>query len=188
MVCDRMVRGVEWCSQGFSFCTDMRVLPLSAFDVIFGYEWLRQFSPMQCDWGHKIWVANNSTLRTKIIDALHNSIVGGHSGGQATYHRVRRLFWWKGMKADVVCFIKQCAVCQQAKAERIHTPALLRPLPVPQGAWQDLTMDFIEGLPKSEGYNSILVVVDRISKYAHFFHSNIPLLQPKWLKCFWTIL
>jgi hypothetical protein len=54
MVCDRMVRGVEWCSQGFSFCTDMRVLPLSAFDVILGYEWLRQFSPMQCYWDHKI--------------------------------------------------------------------------------------------------------------------------------------
>lgn len=52
------------------------------------------------------------------------------------------------MKADVVCFIKQCAVCQQAKVERIHTPALLHPLPIPQGACQDLTMDFIEGLPK----------------------------------------
>jgi hypothetical protein len=49
MVCDRMVRGVEWCYQGFSFCIDMRVLPFSAFDVILGYEWLRKFSPMQCD-------------------------------------------------------------------------------------------------------------------------------------------
>jgi hypothetical protein len=133
-------------------------------------------------------VANNSALRTKIIDALHNSIVGGHSEGLATYHRVRRLFWWKGMKSDVVCFIKQCAVCQQAKAERIHTPGLLQSLPIPQGAWQDLTMDFIEGLPKSKWCNSILVLVDRFSKYAHFSHLNIPLLQSKWLKCFWTIL
>jgi hypothetical protein len=92
------------------------------------------------------------------------------------------------MKSDVVCFIKQRAVCQQAKAERIHTLGLLQLWPIPQGAWQDLTMDFIEGLPKSKGYNSILVMVDRFSKYAHFSHSNIPLLQPKWLKCFWTIL
>jgi hypothetical protein len=124
-------------------------------------------------------VANNSALRTKIIDVLHNSIVGGHSGGLASYHKVRRLFWWKGMKSDVVCFIKQCAVCQQAKAEKIHTPGLLQPLPIPQGAWQDLTMDFIEGLPKSEGYNSILVVVDRFSKYPHFFPLKHPFTATK---------
>jgi hypothetical protein len=95
--------------------------------------------------------------------------VEGHSRGQATYHRVKRLFWWKGLKAYVNDFIKQCCVCQQAKVERIHSLGLLQPLSIPQGAWQDLTMYFIEGLPKSEGYDSILVVVDRFSKYAHFF-------------------
>jgi hypothetical protein len=83
-------------------------------------------------------------------------------------HIIKRLFWWKGLKADVASFIKQCNTCQQAKVERVHYPGLLQPLPIPQGAWQDLTMDFTEGLPKSEGYNSILVVVDRFSKYAHF--------------------
>jgi hypothetical protein len=71
------------------------------------------------------------------------------------------------LKADVVCFIKQCAVCQQAKVERVHPPGIIQPLPIPQGAWQDLTMGFIEGLPKSEGFDTILVVVDRFSKYAH---------------------
>jgi hypothetical protein len=60
------------------------------------------------------------------------------------------------------------------KSERIHPPGLLQPLPIPSGAWQDLTMDFIEGLPKSEGYDTILVVVDRFSKYAHF----LPLKHP----------
>jgi hypothetical protein len=108
-------------------------------------------------------------LRTKVISALHVSVVEGHSRGQATYHRVKRLFWWKGLKAYVNDFIKQCCVCQQAKVERIHSLGLLQPLSIPQGAWQDLTMYFIEGLPKSEGYDSILVVVDRFSKYAHFF-------------------
>jgi hypothetical protein len=66
-------------------------------------------------------------------------------------------------------YVKQCDICQRAKAERIHSPGFLQPLPVPQGAWQDLAMDFIEGLPKSEGYDTILVVVDRYTKYAHFF-------------------
>lgn len=66
-------------------------------------------------------------------------------------------------------FVKQCVVCQQAKHENCKLPGLLCPLPIPDGAWQDLTMDFVEGLPKSDGYNAILVVVDRFTKYAHFF-------------------
>jgi hypothetical protein len=110
--------------------------------------------------GNQIWIANNSALRTKIIAAMHDSVVGGHYGGPATYHRVKRLFWWKGLKAEVISFVQQCLVCQHAKSERIHPPGLLQPLPIPSGAWQDLTMEFIEGLPKSEGYDTILVVVD----------------------------
>jgi hypothetical protein len=88
--------------------------------------------------------------------------------------RLKRQFFWKGQKQDVDSFVKQCQVCQQAKHELTHPAGLLQPLPIPKGAWQDITMDFIEGLPKSEGYDTILVVVDRFSKYAHF----LPLHHP----------
>lgn len=124
--------------------------------------------------GNQIWIGNNSALRTKLIAACHASAMGGHSGTPATYQRMKRMFCWKGMKADVEAFVKQCIICQQSTHEKIHPVGLLQPLPIPEGPWQDISMDFIEGLPKSAGYNSILVVVDRFSKYANF----IPMKHP----------
>lgn len=124
--------------------------------------------------GQQIWIGNNTALRTKLIASCHASAAGGHSGILATYHRLKKMFAWRGMKADVENFVKQCSVCQQAKHEKTHPAGLLQPLPIPAGPWQDISMDFIEGLPKSDGYNSILVVVDRLTKYAHF----IPLKHP----------
>lgn len=110
----------------------------------------------------------------KIVHAVHGSPVGGHSGFHVTYHRIKKLFKWAGMKKMVKAFIEECKVCQQAKAERVKYPGLLQPLPVPKNAWQIVTMDFIEGLPRSHNYNCIMVVVDKFSKYAHF----IPLAHP----------
>lgn len=119
-------------------------------------------------------MGQNSALRTKLIAVLHDSVLGGHSGILATYQRVKRAFYWKGLKLDVTNFVKQCAICQKAKSEHVHPGGLLQPLPIPKGVWQGISMDFVEGLPKSEGYTTILVVVDRFSKYAHFF----PLKHP----------
>lgn len=122
----------------------------------------------------KLWIAQNSALQTKIIAAFHSSPIGGHSGMQATYQRVKKLFCWKGLKTSVEDFVKQCATCQQAKHANTLPSGLLQPLPIPAGAWQDISMDFIEGLPKSDGFSVILVVVDRFTKYAHF----IPIKHP----------
>lgn len=122
----------------------------------------------------KIWIGNNSTLQTKLIAACHSSALGGHSGIAASYSRLKKYFAWKGIKQDVENFVKQCAVCQQAKHSFNHPMGLLQPLPIPEGVWWDLSMDFIEGLPKSEGYSVIMVIVDRLTKYAHF----IPVKHP----------
>jgi hypothetical protein len=121
-----------------------------------------------------IYIGNNSAMRTKLISALHDSALGGHSGIQSTYQRIKKVFWWRGLKRDVEDFIKQCSICQHAKSERFYPVGLLQLLPLPQGVWQDLSLDFIEGLPKSDGYSCILVVVDRYSTYAHFFPLHHP--------------
>ena len=78
------------------------------------------------------------------------------------------------MKTDIENYIKQCQVCQHTKHSHQHPSGLLQPLPIPEGVWTALSMDFIEGLPKSEGYSIILVVVDRFTKFAHF----IPVKHP----------
>jgi hypothetical protein len=121
-----------------------------------------------------IWIGHNSALQTKLIASFHSSPLGGHSGVQATYNRLKHHFSWKGMKADVDSFIKQCSVCQHNKHSHNNPAGLLQPLPIPARVWRDLSMDFIEGLPKSEGYSVILVVVDRLTKFAHF----IPVKHP----------
>lgn len=78
------------------------------------------------------------------------------------------------MKTTIQVFVSECVVCQPAKTECVPYPGLLQPLPVPSQAWTVVTMDFIEGLPTSSGYNCILVVVDKFSKYSHFVKLKHP--------------
>jgi hypothetical protein len=78
------------------------------------------------------------------------------------------------MKSVVHQFIRACSVCQQSKPDRAKSPGLLQPLPIPSSAWQVVSFDFVEGLPMSATYNCVLVMVDLLTKYAHF----IPLHHP----------
>ena len=133
---------------------------------------------------HRIWVGANTGLQTKLIQDFHSSPVGGHSGILSTYHRVKQLFCWQGLKEAVENFVKQCATCQQDKHELCKKPGLLQPLPVPDSPWQEISMDFIEGVPKSEGYIAILVVVDRFTKVSHFLPLKHPLTAASVAKVF----
>jgi len=122
----------------------------------------------------RIWVGSDSLMQAQLIGAFHSSPVGGHSGFPITYRRLLSLFKWQGMKTKVKEFVRTCQICQQAKPERTLPAGLLQPLPVPSEPWEMATMDFIDGLPPSRQYNCILVVVDKLSKYAHF----VPLQHP----------
>jgi len=115
-----------------------------------------------------ISVGNNPALQQKLIQALHSSPVGGHSGAPATIKRIWSLFAWPGRTKLITAFVQSCPTCQQAKLERVKYPGLLQPLATPSAAWQVISLDFVEGLPISHGFNCILVVVDLFSKYSHF--------------------
>jgi hypothetical protein len=78
------------------------------------------------------------------------------------------------MKNSIKDYVASCSICQQSKSDRSKYPGLLQPLLVPDQAWDVISMEFVEGLPRYANANTILVVVDTFSKYAHF----IPLLHP----------
>jgi transposase InsO family protein len=105
---------------------------------------------------------------------LHSSPLCGHSGVPATLKWIQALFAWPGLRKQFDQFFKSCAVCQQAKPERVKYPGLLQPLATPSSAWQVISLDFVEGLPHSHRYDCILVVVDLFSKYSHFIALKHP--------------
>jgi hypothetical protein len=78
------------------------------------------------------------------------------------------------MRKSVEDYVAQCSVCKQAKSERVRYPGLLQPLAVPKHSWHTVSLDFIEGLPSSRQADCILVVVDKMTKYAHFIALKHP--------------
>jgi hypothetical protein len=122
----------------------------------------------------RIWLGNHKEAHQAVLLALHASGIGGHSGQAATYNKVKSLFAWPGLKKSVQEYVTKCEVCLKAKPEHTKLPRLLHPLPIPTQAWDIISMDFVEGLPKSKNKDTILVVIDKFTKYAHF----LPLSHP----------
>ncbi|GJU38314.1 ty3-gypsy retrotransposon protein [Tanacetum coccineum] len=116
----------------------------------------------------RLFIPNISNIRLLILQEFHASTLGGHSGVKATLQRLLPSFYWPTIKADVTDFIKKCSVCQSTKYPTHKPYGLLQPLPTPYQTWYDITMDFITHLPPSNGKTTIWVIVDRLSKFAHF--------------------
>ncbi|KAL2250254.1 UNVERIFIED_CONTAM: Transposon Ty3-I Gag-Pol polyprotein [Sesamum indicum] len=122
----------------------------------------------------RLCVGSHGEIRQKILKALHDSALGGHSRISGTYQRAKLLFYWPTMKNDVENWVKECEVCQRSKHENRPYFGLLQPLPIPDQAWSCISMDFVEGLPNSEGKDSIMVIVDMLTKYSHFIALRHP--------------
>jgi Integrase zinc binding domain len=122
----------------------------------------------------RICVGATRNWRQQLLKEVHDSSAGGHSGATATYHHLKQLFYWPHLKEDVLSYVKSCSICQMTKPEHVHTPGLLQPLPIPVEAWSSIGIYFITGLPKSDRKEVIMVVVDRLMKFAHFIALSHP--------------
>ncbi|KAL4354775.1 hypothetical protein GQ457_06G031370 [Hibiscus cannabinus] len=117
----------------------------------------------------RILVPNETALRTLLLREFHSSTIGGHAGITRTFRRLAANFHWTGMRREVRRFVSECQVFQRMKSDSLTPAGLLQPLPIPNQVFEDISIDFIVGLPKSNGKEAICVVVDRLTKYAHFF-------------------
>jgi len=107
-----------------------------------------------------------------LIQELHEGALARHYGMEKTYSMLKDRYYWLKMPKDVDHFVKRCSSCQHAKSHS-WTQGLYFPLPIPQGPWEDVSLDFITGLPRAQKHkDSIMVVVDRFSKMGHFMACN----------------
>ncbi|KAK1618755.1 hypothetical protein QYE76_024272 [Lolium multiflorum] len=110
----------------------------------------------------------------------HDTLYSIHPGGTKMYQDLKEQFWWHGMKREIGSYIAKCDICQRVKAEHQRPAGLLQPLQIPEWKWDSVGMDFITGLPKSsKGNDSIWVVVDRLTKVAHFIPVKTTYQGPK---------
>jgi transposase InsO family protein len=132
--------------------------------------------------GNRVYVPPNSAS----LPAVLMSHTSAHEGTQKTLQRLRRDFIIDTDRTVVRNFVRSCTTCQRNKTETLHPAGLLQPLEVPTQVWSDISMDFIEHLPKVHGKSVILTVVDRFSKFAHFIAVGHPYTASSVARAFFT--
>ena len=104
-----------------------------------------------------------------ILKEMHNVMHDGYPRYQKTVATVKSHYFWLGMKKEIVEYIARCMECKKVKVEHRHPTGLLKPLPIPEWKWEVVTMDFITEFPRTgKQDDSIIVVVEKLTKYAHF--------------------
>ncbi|GJY09768.1 putative reverse transcriptase domain-containing protein [Tanacetum coccineum] len=117
----------------------------------------------------RIWVPLVGSVRTIIMDKAHKARYFVHPGADKMYHDLQDMYWWPGMKRDIATYVSKCLTCFKVKAEHQRPSDLLQQPEIPEWKWDKITMDFITKLPKTKsGPDTIWVIVDRLTKSAHF--------------------
>jgi len=122
----------------------------------------------------RICIPANDEMKKMILEESHRSSLSIHPGATKMYHDLKKMFWWSGLKRDVAQFVYACLTCQKSKVEHQKPAGLLTPLDVPEWKWHSISMDFVTILPSTpRGHDAIWVIVDRLTKSAHFILINI---------------
>jgi hypothetical protein len=113
-------------------------------------------------------------LHQQILDEAHLSRYSIHPRSTKMYQDLKQHYWWIKMKIEIARYVAKCDTCRRVKAVHMKTAGLLQSLPIPTWKWEDISMDFVVGLPNtSKGYDSIWVIVDRLTKITHFLPVKI---------------
>ncbi|KAL0558700.1 hypothetical protein IC582_003280 [Cucumis melo] len=133
----------------------------------------------------RLCVPSDSVIKTELLSEAHSSPFSMHPGSTKMYQDLKRVYWWRNMKREVAEFVSRCLVCQQVKAPRQKPAGLLQPLSIPEWKWENVSMDFITGLPRTlRGFTVIWVVVDRLTKSAHFVPGKSTYTASKWAQLY----
>jgi hypothetical protein len=134
---------------------------------------------------NRIVVPKNHQLRKQILDEAHLSKFSIHPGSTKMYQDLRRNFWWTRMKREIAKYVCECDTCQRVKASHLKVSGTLQPLPIPSWKWEDISMDFIVGLRNtSQKHDSIWVIIDRLTKVAHFLPVHTTYTTKKYAKIY----
>jgi len=118
---------------------------------------------------HRLVVPKNRELKNRIMDEAHLSKLSIHPSSSKMYQDLRSHFWWTKMKKEIAAYVARCDTCCRVKAIHMKPAGLLQPLSVLEWKWEEVSMDFITGLPTTRKENdSIWVIIDRLTKSAHF--------------------
>ena len=96
------------------------------------------------------------SLKERIMDETHCTKFSVHPGGDKMYQDLKLMFWWSGMKKDIAEYVSRCLTCQKVKSEHKRPGGLLQPLEIPVWKWDDISMDFVVGLPRTKAGNDAL--------------------------------
>ncbi|KAL0537629.1 hypothetical protein IC582_026612 [Cucumis melo] len=133
----------------------------------------------------RLCVPSDSAVKTELLSEANSSPFSMHPGSTKMYQDLKRVYWWRNMKREAAEFVSRCLVFQQVKAPRQKPAGLLQPLSIPEWKWENVSMDFITGLPRTlRGFTVIWVVVDRLTKSAHFVPGKSTYTASKWAQLY----
>jgi hypothetical protein len=119
--------------------------------------------------GRRLVVPVDPEIRKTILDEAHMSKFSIHPGSTKMCQELKQNFLWSNIKVDIARYVATCDTCHRMKASHLKSAGVLQPLSIPMWKWDDISMDFIVGLPlTARKKDSILVIVDRLTKTAHF--------------------